>query len=286
MKFLVLALLFSAAPYIQATSFLATSNGVNSQLNTLQASLAQIRRVSQAHGHVQITKKCDQAQSHLKLAQGAFGQLQGGFSMAPWNARGSSHADQVRTRLSLCGNVLNSIYAQPEIKLFPEYNSPMSQSQASYRNVQRGCQDIWQWPAPKSGESDDDDSSSDDGYGYKPPSSGYGYNPPSSGYAPHPKPSQAHSGYFRRSTSHKIKACQNSETSCPINSIDGGYECLDLEVEVASCGGCVSKNEGENCLLIKGADGVGCLKGKCVVLSVKEGFTLGENGRPTLISLL
>ncbi|EGG04968.1 uncharacterized protein MELLADRAFT_72264 [Melampsora larici-populina 98AG31] len=278
MKFLVLALLFAAAPYIQATSFLATSNGVGSSLNTLQASIARIRQVSQAHGHTQITNKCDQAQSHLKLAQGAFGQLQGGFLHAPWNARGSSQANQVRTRLSLCGNVLNSIYAQPEMKSFPEYKSPMSQSQATYRSVQKGCQDIWQWPAPNSGESDDDDSYSKEGYGSS-------YTPPSSDYAPRPKPSQAHSGYFRRSTSHKIRACQNSETSCPINSVDGGYECLDLKVEVGSCGGCVSKKEGENCLLIEGADGVGCLEGKCVVLSVKEGYAPGANGRPTLIGL-
>jgi len=273
MKFSMIALLVSAAPLIQATSFSATSNGVTSQMSTLQVSIAQIRQVAQANGHAHITKTCDKAQSHLKLAQGSFGQLSGAFLHAPWNARGSSQATQVRTRLSLCGNVLNSIYAQPEIKSFPGYKSPVSRCQSSYQTVQRGCQDIWQWPTPNSGHSDDDDSSSDDGYGFN---SG-------SAYAPHPKPSQAHGGYFRRSTSHKIKACQNSETSCPIVSVNGGYECLDLECEVASCGGCVSKGEGENCLLIEGADGVGCLKGQCVVLSLKEGYTSGPNGRPTLI---
>lgn len=242
-------------------------------MSTLQVSIGQIRQVAQANGHAHITKKCDQAQSHLKLAQGSFGQLSGAFSHAPWNARGSPHATQVRTRLSLCGNVLNSIYAQPEMKSFPGYQSPMSRCQSSYKTLQKGCQDVWQWPTSKSGESDDDDSYSNDGYGST-----------TSDYAPHPKPSQAHGGYLRhgRTGSHKTKACHNSETSCPIISADGGYECLDLQVEVASCGGCVSKGEGENCLLIEGADGVGCHKGQCVVLSFKDGYIAGPNGRPTL----
>ncbi|KAH9820593.1 hypothetical protein DFH28DRAFT_952724 [Melampsora americana] len=258
MKFLLLALISSAAPFIQATSFSTTSNGINSNLNALQSSVAQIRAVAQTNGHVQITKKCDQAQSHLKLAQSSLGQLSVGFASAPWNARGSSQATQIRTRLSLCGNLLNSIYAQPEMKSFPDYKSPVSQSQFAYRTVQKGVQDIWEWPTPNSGESDDDDSSSDsystsDGYGYKPSPPAY------------------------------IKACR--EPSCPIISENGGYECLDLQVEVASCGGCVSRNEGENCLLIDGADGVGCLEGKCHVLSVKTGYTLGGNGRPISINL-
>lgn len=73
-----------------------------------------------------------------------------------------------------------------------------------------------------------------------------------------------------------------SETACPVSVLSDAIECIDVRSPVlpslhpsdllpsqtskqlASCGGCASVGEGENCLGISGAEGVGCHQGSCV----------------------
>ncbi|GJN88221.1 hypothetical protein Rhopal_001186-T1 [Rhodotorula paludigena] len=52
----------------------------------------------------------------------------------------------------------------------------------------------------------------------------------------------------------------------------GGFECLDTTVALDSCGGCASTGEGTDCTKIRGAAGVGCEAGKCVVFSCEQGW--------------
>lgn len=292
MKFLVAALIASAAPFVQATldlnlnaqvsSFVSTYGGVNAQLGNLNLAISAIKAVAHKRGHTNIENKCNEAQGHVSSARRSFSTLSG-FSDSPWNARGSSHASEVRYRLSLCGTALSWIAAQPETRRFSDYKTPLSQSQSAYVTGQKGCQQIWDWPSPPTKPA------KNDGYGSTPPTNndGYGSNTPTptdDGYGPSkprfedptykPKPPTPSQRYgHRRSLAPVVHACPPFETMC-------GGECLDLQNEVASCGGCVANHEGENCLLITGADGVGCLDGRCVVLSVHDGYLLGEHGRP------
>ncbi|KAM0756426.1 hypothetical protein T439DRAFT_29212 [Meredithblackwellia eburnea MCA 4105] len=93
-----------------------------------------------------------------------------------------------------------------------------------------------------------------------------------------------------------LKLCPGTETACPIvgsasffiaqssgfaafrapdlNGLraEGGYECLDTEYSIESCGGCASMGEGVNCLQTPHSSGVGCSAGKCVVFSCEEGY--------------
>lgn len=244
MKFFSLAIFLAAFPLIQATDFGSTCTGVNSHMSGLSVSIKQIKAVAQKKGHKQIASKCDEAQSHLNVAQSSWGNIFSGFSLKPWHAKASPHGINVITRLSGCGESLKWIYARPEIQAHPEYRTPVSSCRSSYTNCQSGCRQIWNWPAPK------------------------------------PRPSQIHEGYGRRHKRTAALDCPASETACPISSINGPSECIDTQTEITSCGGCVLKKQGENCLDILGADGVGCYDGTCIVFSTKEGYSMNESGRP------
>ncbi|GAA5836418.1 hypothetical protein JCM11251_007075 [Rhodosporidiobolus azoricus] len=52
----------------------------------------------------------------------------------------------------------------------------------------------------------------------------------------------------------------------------GGYECVDTTQALESCGGCASTGEGQDCTAIRGAAGVGCDAGICVVFSCEAGW--------------
>ncbi|GAA5892852.1 hypothetical protein JCM5296_006023 [Sporobolomyces johnsonii] len=52
----------------------------------------------------------------------------------------------------------------------------------------------------------------------------------------------------------------------------GGYECIDTTQALDSCGGCASTGEGQDCTRIRGAAGVGCAAGACVVFSCQAGW--------------
>ncbi|GAA5860417.1 hypothetical protein JCM3774_000412 [Rhodotorula dairenensis] len=75
--------------------------------------------------------------------------------------------------------------------------------------------------------------------------------------------------------------CPSGETACPIFPRMGTYECIDTQIELQSCGGCASKGQGEDCTAIKGAQGVTCQSGKCLVYSCEPGFALDESFRRT-----
>lgn len=87
--------------------------------------------------------------------------------------------------------------------------------------------------------------------------------------------------------------CPGSETACPIAGsasflvsqasgfaafkagdahATGGYECLDTQYALESCGGCASMGEGVNCLEISNSSGVGCSAGVCQVFSCESGY--------------
>ncbi|GAA5857591.1 hypothetical protein JCM8547_004285 [Rhodosporidiobolus lusitaniae] len=75
--------------------------------------------------------------------------------------------------------------------------------------------------------------------------------------------------------------CPVGETACPIFPRMGTYECLDTNSELESCGGCLSKGDGEDCTAIKGAQGVTCQSGSCIVFTCQPGWELVENFKRT-----
>ncbi|KAK4058483.1 hypothetical protein OIO90_000645 [Microbotryomycetes sp. JL221] len=90
--------------------------------------------------------------------------------------------------------------------------------------------------------------------------------------------------------------CPEHETACPIvgaasfnsalndmtpgalDALSGGYECLDTTQSLESCGGCASTGEGQDCTKIRGAVGVGCDAGSCVVFSCQAGWRPNLSG--------
>ncbi|KAK4058049.1 hypothetical protein OIO90_000788 [Microbotryomycetes sp. JL221] len=58
----------------------------------------------------------------------------------------------------------------------------------------------------------------------------------------------------------------------------GGFECLDTNYSLESCGGCTSMGEGKNCLDIPFVNGVGCDAGKCTIFSCQVGYKLSKDG--------
>lgn len=66
--------------------------------------------------------------------------------------------------------------------------------------------------------------------------------------------------------------CPKNKTKCVIDpEWSDSYECLDLESNLESCGGCMSQGEGQDCTAIEGAAAVSCVKGKCVVSQWLDG---------------
>ncbi|GAA6001907.1 uncharacterized protein JCM10292_005969 [Rhodotorula paludigena] len=58
----------------------------------------------------------------------------------------------------------------------------------------------------------------------------------------------------------------------------GGYECIDTNEALDSCGGCASTGEGQDCTKIRGSAGVGCSEGRCVVFSCQPGWKPSLSG--------
>lgn len=249
MNFFIFALVAMAFSAVDASAnFKSTINTVNNQMFTLTGSLAQLKATADTLGHTHISSKCNEAKQHISYAQSAWGGLSNLFGGSPWKARSSPHASRVQSGMFSCGSALSWIYSQPEISHYSDYQAPVKSCQRSYNSCQTGCSQVWNWPAPP------------------------GYNPRPSQYA----------GYrrHRRDTSERL--CPNvQETACPIVANATGYECIDTQTEITSCGGCELLNEGENCVEIEGADEVGCQLGQCIIFSVLPGFEINEtNGRP------
>jgi len=250
MKFFIFALAAAVLPAIQASgnavNFRSTCSTVNNQMGTLFGSLAQLKSVADRLGHAHISNKCDEARGHLGDARTAWGGISSNFGGFPWQARSSPHGSICQARMSDCGSCLDWIFAQPEISQYSDYQAPAHSCRRTYDSCQTGCRQVWNWPSP-----------------------------------PRPRPSQ-YAGYRRQLADTEHRSCPNvQETSCPITSNATGYECIDTQTELTSCGGCESLNEGENCLAIEGADTVGCEKGQCRVFSALPGYVINEtNGRP------
>jgi len=250
MKFLIFALAAAVLPTIEAAaSFKSTCNIVNSQMSTLTGSLAQLKATADRLGHAHISRKCNEASEHLGYARTSWGGITQNFGGFPWQARDSSHASRVQSRMSSCGSALSWIYDQPEVYGNSQYSTPVQSCRRTYNSCQTGCRQVWNWPSPPD-------------------------------YAP--KPSQ-YAGYRRQVDETKQQFCPNiQETACPISANAAGHECIDTQTEITSCGGCESLNEGENCMAIEGADEVGCELGQCRVFSPLPGFQMNvSTGRPT-----
>ncbi|KAK4332239.1 Protein priA [Rhodotorula toruloides] len=83
-----------------------------------------------------------------------------------------------------------------------------------------------------------------------------------------PIPSAASFGAFQASN---FTSFRSAAASSP--SLDGGFECIDIQYEYESCGGCTSMGEGRNCGEgIAHARGTGCQEGRCVVFSCEKGW--------------
>ncbi|THH29050.1 hypothetical protein EUX98_g5135 [Antrodiella citrinella] len=61
--------------------------------------------------------------------------------------------------------------------------------------------------------------------------------------------------------------------------IEEGFECVDLQEDLTSCGGCGSVNASHDCTTIPNALGVSCIAGVCHVDTCKSGFTLAADGK-------
>lgn len=258
MKLLIFALAAAALPTIEASAntalFKSTCATVTNQMWTLSGSLSQLKATADRLGHAHISRKCDEASGHVANARTTWGGISLNFGGLPWQARLSPHAGRVQSTMSSCGSALDWIYAQPEVSRYSAYRIPVSNCRRTYDSCQSGCRQIWNWPSP------------------------FGFGP---------KPSQR-AGYYRRQLADiEQRSCPNvQETSCPISSQANGYECIDLQTEITSCGGCESLNEGENCLAIEGADEVGCELGQCRVFSALPGYRISEtNGRPAPLQI-
>ncbi|KAL0951173.1 hypothetical protein HGRIS_007904 [Hohenbuehelia grisea] len=94
---------------------------------------------------------------------------------------------------------------------------------------------------------------------------------------PSPKPGNGHvyrsHGILKRSKSRSNSLCPSGLSACPIaGSLGQDYECLDVQEELESCGGCVSTGQGQDCTTIQGAWNVGCNNGSCYVHTCEFGY--------------
>jgi len=257
MKFFILASIASAIPNIYASgnlaNFAASCNVATGHMSSFSANINAVSAIARRLGHQDILSKCGEASNHLNTAMTAWGGISSGFGSQPWTARRSPHASTVQGSLGACGVSMNWIYGCKNFK-HPAYKGFGDKCRGNYDSCQSSCGQVWNWPSP-----------------------------------PRPQPSGAYGGSYSksvkpRSLRSETLRCPIGETACPISSSTVSIECLDLKREISSCGGCTSLGQGENCLTIHGAAGVGCHLGKCVVLSTLPDYFLGKDGRP--VSLL
>ncbi|KZO90787.1 hypothetical protein CALVIDRAFT_602680 [Calocera viscosa TUFC12733] len=75
--------------------------------------------------------------------------------------------------------------------------------------------------------------------------------------------------------------CKLGFMSCPILSGRGGVECVNIDSDLESCGGCVGyggEGTGVDCTSLPGVSSVQCVGGQCIVDSCGHGYTIGEMG--------
>lgn len=76
-----------------------------------------------------------------------------------------------------------------------------------------------------------------------------------------------------------VGLCPVGAEACPLKrgSFSAGYQCINTQEELESCGGCETLGEGQNCNFIMGAN-AGCSSGKCVIFSCRKGYKLQSDG--------
>jgi len=57
-----------------------------------------------------------------------------------------------------------------------------------------------------------------------------------------------------------------------------GYECVEFDNDLQSCGGCASVDISHDCTLITNAVDVACVSGACEVQSCETGYNVALNG--------
>lgn len=56
-----------------------------------------------------------------------------------------------------------------------------------------------------------------------------------------------------------------------------GFECVELDSELNSCGGCLALGAGQDCSLIANARATGCETGSCAVYSCYDGYVVSPD---------
>ncbi|KAG0151626.1 hypothetical protein CROQUDRAFT_506714 [Cronartium quercuum f. sp. fusiforme G11] len=249
---------------VMATSYRTHFERVNIEMSELYEQIGGIQSIASQKGHTDVQSKCAQAKALLDSAQTTWQDLSITFVNKPWLASEHGSSSKFQTNLSKCGEILQEIYKhhQVESETSP-YSNSVKVCQRIYTKCVASCDSIWKWqpPAPQ-------------------PSGGYGAGSSSGGSGGNYGGGYTSRKVKRHHSKEMVPICPNKETACPISRFSVGFECFDTDFELTSCGGCVTMGEGENCLAITGAAGVGCLEGRCVVLSVQIGFYLGHQGRP------
>jgi hypothetical protein len=76
-------------------------------------------------------------------------------------------------------------------------------------------------------------------------------------------------------TRRSLRACSPRSKICPIGRI--GWECIDTQNSLESCGGCPNAG-GQDCSVLPGADQVACVDGACRISSCIRGQSLALDG--------
>jgi hypothetical protein len=76
-------------------------------------------------------------------------------------------------------------------------------------------------------------------------------------------------------TRRSLRACSPGSKICPIGRI--GWECIDTQNSLESCGGCPNAG-GQDCSVLPGADQVACVDGACRISSCIRGQSLALDG--------
>ncbi|KAH9440807.1 hypothetical protein Pst134EA_032648 [Puccinia striiformis f. sp. tritici] len=230
-------------------------NAVDNHMAQLDYKISELQSVAQTNGHYDVHLLCEDAKDSLQKAQSAWKNIASSYGDKPWLASDSTYKEIVVEHWYSCGSKLESVYEHPNV--LPE-NGDIHHILNRFKIAGKPMIPV---------------------------------NLGSSIFGIGKLQNQSlvdliTSARTRREEMQhwpiRVNVVTAGETACPISAHSTGLECIDVQSELTSCGGCVSKHEGENCMDITGAAGVGCHLGRCVVLSVHPHYFLGQDGRPIL----
>lgn len=70
--------------------------------------------------------------------------------------------------------------------------------------------------------------------------------------------------------------CPTGKRRCPVGL--SGWECIDTQTDLESCGACPGQSGGVDCSVLAGTGAVECKDGVCLVLSCLTDYDLSKNG--------